>query len=126
VVFVDSAVDTGTGTIQLKARFDNDGFRLWPGQYVSVTMVPRTEENAVTVAGAAVQTGQNGRYLFVVGPDGTAQRRDVELIRTIGTRAVVRGQLAQGERVIVDGAQRVTQGTKVDDRSGQPQRVSSN
>jgi membrane fusion protein, multidrug efflux system len=126
VVFVDSAVDTGTGTIQLKARFDNDGFRLWPGQYVSVTMVPRTEENAVTVAGAAVQTGQNGRYLFVVGPDGTAQRRDVELIRTIGTRAVVRGQIAQGERVIVDGAQRVTQGTKVDDRSGQPQRVSSN
>ena len=117
VVFVDSAVDTATGTISLKARFTNADFRLWPGQYVQVTMTPRIEADAITVAGAAVQTGQNGRYLFVLAPDGTAQRRDVEFIRGIGIRSVVRGQLAHGERVIVDGAQRVVQGSRVDDRS---------
>ncbi len=124
VVFVDSAVDTTTGTISLKARFENPGFRLWPGQYVSVVMVPRVDADAVTVAGAAVQSGQNGRFLFVVGPDGTAQKRDVELVRSAGTRAVIRGQVAAGERVVVDGAQRITQGARLDDRNA-PQRVSS-
>ncbi len=120
VVFVDSAVDTTTGTINLKARFANADRRLWPGQYVQVTMVPRTEDNAITVAGGAVQIGQTGRYLFVVGPDGTAQKRDVEFVRALGTRAVVRGHLANGERVVVDGAQRVQQGARVDDRANQP------
>jgi multidrug efflux system membrane fusion protein len=124
VVFVDSAVDTATGTIAMKARFENANFRLWPGQYVAVVMVPRQEADAVTVAGSAVQNGQNGRFLFVVGPDGTAQKRDVEFVRAAGSRAVIRGEVAQGERVITDGAQRVTQGTRVDDRSA-PQRVSS-
>jgi multidrug efflux system membrane fusion protein len=117
VVFVDSAVDTTTGTINLKARFTNADFRLWPGQYVQVTMVPRVDDNTITVAGGAVQMGQTGRFLFVVGPDGTAQKRDVEFVRAIGTRAVVRGQLANGERVVVDGAQRVMQGARVDDRA---------
>ncbi len=120
VVFVDSAVDTTTGTISLKARFTNADTRLWPGQYVQVSMVPRVEANAITVAGGAVQMGQTGRYLFVAGPDGTAQKREVEFVRAIGTRAVVRGQLANGERVVVDGAQRVVHGAKVDDRAAAP------
>jgi multidrug efflux system membrane fusion protein len=124
VVFVDSAVDVATGTILMKARFANTGLRLWPGQYVGVTMVPRVEENAITVAAAAVQSGQAGRYLFVVGPDGTAQKREVQLVRGAGLRAVIRGQVAAGERVIVDGAQRVTQGSAVQDRSA-PQRAAS-
>ncbi|MBX6747862.1 MAG: efflux RND transporter periplasmic adaptor subunit, partial [Acetobacteraceae bacterium] len=108
LVFVDSAVDTTTGTILLKARFDNADFRLWPGQYVHVTLVPREEENAITVAAPAVQTGQHGRFVFVLGPDGATHRRSVELVRMAGARAVVRGELAAGEKVIVDGAQRVT------------------
>ncbi len=129
LVFVDSAVDTTTGTILLKARFDNADFRLWPGQYVQVILVPREEENAITVATPAVQTGQQGRFLFVLAPDGTARRRSVELVRTIGGRAVVKGELAAGEKVIVDGAQRVTDGTRVVERNqpdaAVPQRVSS-
>lgn len=124
VVFVDSAVDTTTGTILMKARFANDGFRLWPAQYVTVTMVTRVEDNAITVAGAAVQNGQTGRYIFVVAADGTAQKREVEFVRGAGTRAVIRGEVAAGERVIVDGAQRVTQGSAVLDRSA-PQRAAS-
>jgi multidrug efflux system membrane fusion protein len=128
LVFIDSAVDTTTGTILLKARFANSDFRLWPGQYVQVVLVPRAQENAITVAAPAVQTGQGGRFVFVLAPDNTAQRRPVDLVRMVGGRAVVRGQLAAGERVIVDGAQRVTEGTRAVERNqppGAPQRVSS-
>jgi multidrug efflux system membrane fusion protein len=130
LVFVDSAVDTSTGTILLKARFANAEARLWPGQYVQVTLVPRLEDNAITVAAPAVQTGQQGRYLFVLAPDGAARRRGVELVRMFHDRAVVRGELAAGEKVIVDGAQRVTEGTKAVERNtppagSAPQRVSS-
>ena len=124
LVFVDSAVDTTTGTILLKARFDNAELRLWPGQYVQVRIAPRVEPHAVTVAGPAVQTGQTGRFVFVLAPDNTAQRREVTLVRVAGDRAVVAGELQAGERVIVDGAQRVTEGTRAVER-GAPQRVSS-
>jgi multidrug efflux system membrane fusion protein len=122
LVFIDSAVDTTTGTILLKARFGNEDFRLWPGQYVRVTLAPRIEDNAMTIATAAMQTGQAGRYIFVLTPDNTARRRGVELLRVAGDRAVVRGELQAGEKVIVDGAQRVTDGTRAMER-GAPQRV---
>ncbi|MCB4820862.1 efflux RND transporter periplasmic adaptor subunit [Roseicella aerolata] len=127
LVFVDSAVDTQTGTILLKARFPNRDLRLWPGQYVEVSMAPRVDERATTVAAAAVQTGQQGRFLFVMTQDGTARRRPVELVRSVGLRAVVQGELAEGEKVIVDGAQRVTEGTRVVERNPPPapQRVSA-
>ncbi len=124
LVFVDSAVDTTTGTILLKARFSNGEFRLWPGQYVQVRMAPRVQEDAVTVAGPAVQTGQTGRFVFVLAPDNTARKRTVELVRLAGDRAVVTGELQAGEKVIVDGAQRVTEGTRAVERNA-PQRVSS-
>lgn len=124
LVFVDSAVDVTTGTILLKARFTNTDFRLWPGQYVQVRMIPRVQENAITVAGPAVQTGQTGRFVFVLAADNTARRRPVELVRVAGDRAVVTGELEPGEKVIVDGAQRVTEGTRAVERNA-PQRVSS-
>jgi multidrug efflux system membrane fusion protein len=133
-VFVDSSVDTNTGTILLKARLPNPEMKLWPGQYVQVTLVTRQEE-ATSVPAAAVQTGQQGRFVFVLAPDGTARRRPVELARTVGERAVVRGaRLAAGEKVIVDGAQRVADGWRAVDRAapaagapqgGASQRVSS-
>ena len=134
LVFVDSSVDTNTGTILLKARFPNPDMKLWPGQYVQVTLVTR-QEQATSVPAAAVQTGQQGRFVFVLTPDGTARRRPVDLVRTVGDRAVVRGQLAEGEKAIVDGAQRVTDGWRAAERAaapgaapppaGPPQRVSS-
>ena len=128
LVFVDSAVDTTTGTILLKARFTNGEFRLWPGQYVQVKLAPRVQQDAITVPGAAVQTGQTGRFVFVLAPDSTARRRPVELVRIAGDRAVVTGELQAGEKVIVDGAQRVTDGTRAVERNTAPaaqQRVSS-
>ncbi len=124
LVFIDSQVDTATGSITLKGRFDNGDSRLLPGQYVQVSVVPSVQENAVTVASAAVQTGQQGRFIFVVD-NGVARRRPVTLDRSLGDRAVVRGEIRHGERVIVDGAQRVTEGARIVDRSATPQRVSS-
>ena len=129
LVFVDSAVDTQTGTIQLRARFDNADLRLWPGQYVQVRMVPRVEEDAISIPSAALQTGQTGRFIMVM-EDGTARRRAVELRRTYADRTVISGEVQGGERVIVEGAQRVTNGSRVIERQpgsqpGQPARVSS-
>ncbi|MDB5414277.1 MAG: Membrane fusion protein multidrug efflux system, partial [Rubritepida sp.] len=127
LVFVDSQVDTATGTITLKARFDNDNARLWPGQYVQVTLAPAVQENATVVAAAAVQTGQQGRFIFVLA-DGVAKRRSVQVSRIVGDRAVVVGQIANGDRIIVDGAQRVTDGSRAAERvtpSGANPRVSA-
>jgi multidrug efflux system membrane fusion protein len=124
LVFLDSAVDTQTGTIQLRARFGNPEGHLWPGQYVRVRLTPATEPNAISIPSAAVQTGQGGRFVFVIGPENTARRRAVELVRIVRDRAVVRGEIADGERVIVDGAQRVSEGARVAERNP-PQRVSS-
>lgn len=133
LVFVDSSVDTNTGTILLKARFPNADMRLWPGQYVQVTMVTRREE-VTSVPSAAVQTGQQGRFVYILAPEGVVRRRPVELARTVGDRAVVRGELAPGEKVVVDGAQRVTEGTRAAERpaaaaaaqDGAQRRASSN
>ena len=119
LIFVDSSVDTNTGTILLKARFPNADMRLWPGQYVQVTLVTR-QEVATSVPSAAVQTGQQGRFLFLLTPEGTAKRRPVELLRTVGDRAVVRGELAEGEKAIVDGAQRVADGWRAVERTAGP------
>jgi membrane fusion protein, multidrug efflux system len=116
LVFVDSSVDTNTGTILLKARFANPDMRLWPGQYVQVALMTRQEEG-ISVPAASVQTGQQGRFVYVLAPDNTARRRPVELVRTVGDRAVVRGELAAGEKVIVDGAQRVTDGSRAVERA---------
>lgn len=127
LVFIDSAVDTQTGTILLKARFANQGMRLWPGQYVTVTMIPRSDDSAISIPSAALQTGQQGRFVYIV-QEGQARRRPVTLVRTVRDRVVVTGELKLGERVIVDGAQRVQDGSRVQDRSGgapAPQRVSS-
>ncbi len=116
VVFLDSAVDTATGTIVVRARFANAAARLWPGRYVAVTMVPRTEEGALTIPTAALQTGQQGRHVFVV-EQGVARRRAVRLVRTAQDRAVVQGELRPGEAVVVEGAQRVADGARVEGRS---------
>ncbi len=115
LVFVDSQVDTTTGTIMLKARFNNDAGRLWPGQYVRVNLSPAVEDNAILIAAAAVQTGQQGRHVFLLD-GGVVRRRPVQVSRIVGDRAVVQGEVANGDRVIVDGAQRVRDGARAEER----------
>ncbi|WBV42251.1 efflux RND transporter periplasmic adaptor subunit [Pseudoroseomonas cervicalis] len=119
--FVDSQVDTTSGTVQLKARFPNADSALWPGQYVNVVLVPRTEPDALSVPVQAVQTGSGGeRYVYVVDGQSRARRRAVTLQRVVGGRAVLRAEIAAGDKVVTEGAQLLTDGARVAERPGQP------
>lgn len=112
--FVDSQVDTASGTVQLKARFANPENTLWPGQYVNVVLVPRTEPDALTVPVQAVQTGSQGsRYVYVVDGENRARRRAVALQRVVGGRAVVQAEIAAGDKVVTEGAQLLSDGAQV-------------
>ncbi len=112
--FVDNAVDTATGTIKLKATFANKEKRLWPGQFVTISIILTTEPNAVVVPSQAVQAGQQGQYVFVVKNDLTVESRPVVLGRTIDSESVVQDGLKPGERVVTDGQLRLTSGSKIE------------
>jgi multidrug efflux system membrane fusion protein len=117
VVLVDNAVDQATGTIKLWAEFENADSRLWPGQLVNVALTLRVEAGAIVVPSRAVQTGQKGTYVFVVGADAVAEQRPIAVDRTYGEDTVVAGGLRPGERVVTDGQLRLKPGSKVADKS---------
>jgi multidrug efflux system membrane fusion protein len=114
VEFYDSAVDTPTGTIAVRAIFTNEEQRLWPGQYVSAAVTLGMESDALTVPQAAVRVGQNGNYVFIIKPDRTAEVRLINVSRTIDGKSVVEKGLSEGEDVAVDGQLRLNNGTKVE------------
>ena len=113
VIFVDNAVDTATGTIRLKGTFANRDHRLWPGQFVTVSLLLSTLKNAVTVPSPALQTGQQGQYVYVVRPDATAELRPVKSSISLDGSTVVVSGLKPGETVVTDGQMRVVPGGKV-------------
>ncbi|MCR0983653.1 efflux RND transporter periplasmic adaptor subunit [Roseomonas populi] len=113
LIFVDSSVDTATGTIGLKARFANAPARLWPGQYLEVVMVPRVEAQAVSVPVAAVRVGQGGNFLYALTPENTARRVAVKVVRYASGRAVIEGGVANGEMVVTEGIERLRDGARV-------------
>jgi membrane fusion protein, multidrug efflux system len=121
--FINNTVDPATGTIQMKAVFPNTDRKLWPGQFVNVTLTLTTLPNAVVVPSQAVQAGQQGNYVFVIKSDKTAEPRNVSLGAQYGNALVVKSGLAPGETVVVDGQSRLAAGTKVDARisDGAPQ-----
>jgi multidrug efflux system membrane fusion protein len=119
LTFIDNAVDTTTGTILLKATFANEKGTLWPGEFVNVRL-QLTREIALTVPDAALVSGQEGSYVFVVGADGTARQQKVTVQRTRGDTAVVQGELQPGERVVTDGQLRLRPGAKVQIKDGAP------
>ena len=114
--FVDNAVDTTTGTIQLRATFGNDDTRLWPGQFVNVTMTLRVEPTAIVVPDAAVQHGQSGTYVFVLRSDSTVEMRPVTIGRSLGGETVVDKGVTTGESVVVEGQLRLAPGMRVEAR----------
>jgi multidrug efflux system membrane fusion protein len=118
VTFIDNAVDATTGTIRLKATFANQEGRLWPGQFANVALTLATQPDAVVVPSAAIQTGQQGTYVFVVKPDSTVDLRPVVAARTQGSETVIAKGLEGGERVVTDGQPRLTPGVKVEVRGG--------
>jgi multidrug efflux system membrane fusion protein len=117
-VFFDNTVDKTTGTIALKAEFDNADHALWPGQFIDVTLVLATLENAVVVPSQAVQTGQQGAYAFVVDAAGVATVRPLTTGAAVGGRTVVVKGLAAGETVVTDGQLRLTPGATVVRKTG--------
>jgi len=115
--FVDNAVDNATGTIRLKAIFANRERKLWPGQFVNVTLTLTTQPHAVVVPSQAVQTGQSGQYIFVVKPDSTVEARPVVAGRALDGQAVIEQGLQPGEKVVTDGQLRLVPGAKVEVKS---------
>lgn len=111
--FVNNAVDTATGTVKLKATFTNDQQRLWPGQFVNIAMTLTVQSDAVVIPSSAVQTGQKGRYVFVVKPDQTVESRDVEVQRTAGEKTIVSSGVTVGETVVTDGQLRLRPGSRI-------------
>ena len=114
IVFINNAVDTQTGTIQLKAAFDNaDGF-LTPGQFVRVVIEMDAIKDALVVPERTLQNGKNGSYVFVVGDDMTVQPRPVETGPTVdGFTSLVGDALKLGDTVVTDGQLRLFKGAKV-------------
>jgi multidrug efflux system membrane fusion protein len=112
--FVDNWVDTTSGTVTLKARFDNRDGRLWPGQFVAVEVELYVQENAVLVPSSAVQVGQDGPFVFAVTADGKAQFRPVTAGRVVGDRTVIEKGLDAGARVVTDGQSRLVPDAKVE------------
>ncbi|MBI4419377.1 MAG: efflux RND transporter periplasmic adaptor subunit [Gemmatimonadetes bacterium] len=116
LAFVDNAVDTTTGTIMLKGRFDNTDGVLWPGQFVTATLQLYVED-ALVVPQPAVMLGEGSSYVFVVGPDQKASTRRIEVGRQVGDLVIVTRGLDIGESVVTDGQLRVTPGAQVEIRS---------
>lgn len=110
--FIDNAVDTTTGTVTLKATFDNTDGSLWAGQFAATTLRLFVEQNALIVPTQAVVTGQKGTYVYVVDGD-TAKQRPVSIERTAGGIAIVASGLSDGARVVTDGQSRLTPGARV-------------
>ena len=104
---IDNQVDSGSGTIRLKASFPNQDNALWPGLSVTVRLLLATFPDAVVVPDTAVQRGPNGLYAYVVGPDGRAQLRNLRIARVADGNALVEQGLSPGEQLVVSGHYRV-------------------
>jgi multidrug efflux system membrane fusion protein len=110
---VNNQVDTTSGTIRLKAVFDNKDHALWPGQSVSTRLLVTTLKDATVVPDDAVQHGVDGLYAFAVNQDNKAELRKIKVSKSIDGRSVVDQGLAPGERVIVAGQYKVQPGSVV-------------
>jgi len=113
LIFVDNAVDPSTGTIKLRAQFDNGDAALWPGQFVNVSVRLYQQDNAILIPSQAIQTGPDGQYVYVVDDDLLAQLRPVTVQRTDGEQTVIAKGLAKGERVVTRGQLRLGPKTRV-------------
>jgi multidrug efflux system membrane fusion protein len=115
--FVNNTVDVATGTIQLKASFENADNALWPGQFAAVVLTLTTDPRAIVVPSQAIQTGQQGSFVYVVKPDLTVEARPVTPGLVDGRDTVITKGLAAGERVVTDGQLRLIPGARVDIRA---------
>ena len=113
LTFFENSIDATTGTILMRATFNNPHEVLWPGQFCNVTVDLSVQNDALTVPSAAVQIGQSGDYVYVITPDNHAQYRAVTVSRTIKGTSVIAKGVSAGERVATDGLLRITNGSRV-------------
>ena len=114
LAFLDNTVDSLTGTVIAKARFQNQANSLWPGEYVRVSVQLDVQNGAVAIPTRALLAGQEGSYVFVVGSGRTAEVRPVSVGRAVGELTTIAKGLTPGEQVVVDGQSRLTPNAKVD------------
>jgi len=114
LTFIDNAIDPATGTIKLKATFENPEKNLWPGQFVNVTLELTERPNALVVPTQAILTGQNGQYLYVVKPEGTVESRPVVTSISYQNDTVVDKGLSAGETIVIDGQLQLKPGARVE------------
>lgn len=113
VRIADNKVDSSTGTVELKARFDNEPARLWPGQFVNVKIKLKTLPHAMVVPTTAVNQGPDGPFAYVVGADSKVSVRPIVVTVTEGSLAVIKSGLQPGETVVTDGQMILKPGSKV-------------
>jgi multidrug efflux system membrane fusion protein len=113
LVFVDNAIDTTTGTIRVRALFDNSSNALWPGLYVNTLMTLAEQSNATVIPSQAITAGQQGSFVYVVEADGTVAPRAVASSRSVEGQAVIDKGLKPGETVVTDGQVRLVPGARV-------------
>ena len=123
IAFVDNAVDQTTGMIRIKGTFANADRRLWPGQFVNVVTVLATDPEAIVVPSVAVQSGQQGSYVFVVKDDQTVELRPVAIARTNGNESIIEKGLKEGETVVTDGQLRLVPGSRISDKTAVGEKV---
>ncbi len=118
LVSIDNAVDKATGTIRLKATFENRNRQLWPGQFVNLVLHLYLRKNAIVVPSQAVLSGQSGPFVFVVEKNMTAEVRSVTIAGTYRNSTLIEKGLQQGDRVVTDGQMQLTDGAKVQIQNG--------
>lgn len=124
---IDNSVDPTSGMVRMKAQYANEDEALWPGEFVNAHVVVAVNEHGITVPTFALQQGPNGRFVFRVTAQGTAEAVPVEVAQIEGSDALITKGLQPGDRVVVDGAYGLTDGAPVTpERSGAapPQRLS--
>jgi len=125
ISFVDNTVDQTTGSIKIKGTFPNTNRRIWPGQFVNVVVKLATQQSAIVVPSAAVQTGPQGQYVFLVKPDKTVAMQPVAVARTAGSETVVRSGVSAGDTVVTDGQLRLVPGSRISIKSPTAPKVQS-
>jgi len=122
LVLLDNQINTTNGTVQLKARFDNAGHKLWPGQYVNARLQMNSHGNALTVPAAAIQRNQQGTYVYAIDQDDKANMQPVKVDRIQDGVAVLAADsgLTADQRVVIDGQYKLKPGSRIVESKPQP------
>jgi multidrug efflux system membrane fusion protein len=125
VALIDNQIDQTTGTIRLKATFPNPKLKLWPGQFVNLRLLVRTDEGALTIPASALQRGPDGVFVYIVKPDSTVALQPVTVQNNSETVAIITQGLEAGQQVVTSNAFRLQPGTLVRVRASEPKSTAS-